>query len=101
MKSINVSFSYDGKDYKFSAKFKYEKSKPKLTEHKCNGQISYVRVNGDWNIYDHNTDIEVVIDGCMESIENVILWDINVSGSAPIAMLGEFDNYKGEIKGLW
>lgn len=101
MKSINVSFSYRGKDYKLSAKFKWEKGKPVLTTHKCNEPISFDNFENEWNVYNWDNGVEVDTDDDMTEILNVILWDAENTDSTALAMLGEFDNYKGEIKGVW
>lgn len=100
MKSIKVSFDYEGKHYGFNAKFKYEKSGIELTAHKCNGDITINSEDDDWIVYNHDNGVEVKVDNQMDNILNVILWDSNPDGPA-LAMLGEFDNYKGEIEGLW
>ena len=100
MKSVKVSFDYEGKHYKFNAKFKYKKDGPKLTVHKCNDDITINEEDDNWIIYNHDNNVEVKVDNQVDNILNVILWDSNPDGPA-LAMLGEFENYKSEIIGLW
>lgn len=100
MKSVNVSFDYDGKHYKFNAKLAYNDGRPQLTKHKVNEQVLITYENGEYSLYDYNSDIEVMVDSNLNEIRNVILWTDVHSDAAPLAMLGEFDNCKTEIKGV-
>lgn len=100
MKSINVSFDYEGKHYKFNAKFKYSKEGPELTSHACNEEISIDDFDNKYIVYNHENNVEVQVDYQMNNILNIILWG-GKENDCVIAMLGEFDNCKMELKGLW
>lgn len=102
MKTVNVKFDYEEKHYNFSAKFKWHNGKPELTTHQCNKDMGLDdEENRRYVIYDCNTGVEVITDMDMSEIENIILWDMNDPDQPAIAMWGELDNLKMEIKGLW
>ena len=100
MKSINVSFDYENEHYNLNAKFKYKKGGPEFTNHACNKELTTDKFPNERIIYNHENNVEVQVDHQMNNILNVILWG-GKENDCVIAMLGEFDNCKMELKGLW